>query len=118
MDATGLKQEWTCEAIKFKKPTIECPANITTELLPQERSTFVAFTQPVTDINWFRMDVRGLSSVHLVRRHVVAEPMWGKLLEAELPEGVWPIKFTARHPISHLSASCTLVISVLNRHDV
>nr|CAD7579917.1 unnamed protein product [Timema californicum] len=87
---------------EFKKPTIECPANITTDLLPEERTTFVAFTQPVTDINWFR--------------HVVAEPMWGKLLEAELPEGVWPVRFTARHPISHLSASCTLVISVLGRH--
>jgi len=43
---------------------------------------------------------------------VVSKPSWGKLLEADLPPGEWPVTFTARHPVSHHTASCTLGITV------
>ena len=46
-------------------------------------------------------------------RNVVSKPSWGKLLEADLPIGHWTITFTARHPISRHTSSCTLGITII-----
>ncbi|PSN38013.1 hypothetical protein C0J52_19289 [Blattella germanica] len=86
----------TCVA--FPKPKIECPHNISVEIEPGQATAFVAFPQPVTDVDWFR--------------NVVSKPSWGKLLEADLPIGRWSVTFTARHPISRHTASCTLGIKI------
>ncbi|XP_069686291.1 uncharacterized protein [Periplaneta americana] len=82
----------------FPKPKIECPENITMHIEPSQSTVFVAFAQPTTDVDWFR--------------NVVSKPSWGKRLEADLPLGHWPVTFTARHPISRHTASCTLGITV------
>lgn len=82
----------------FPKPKIECPHNISVEIEPTQPTAFVVFPQPTTDVDWFR--------------NVVSEPSWGKLLEADLPPGYWLVTFTAYHPISRRTASCTIDITV------
>ncbi|PNF18498.1 hypothetical protein B7P43_G09032 [Cryptotermes secundus] len=82
----------------FPKPKIECPGNISVEIEPGQVTAFVAFPQPATDVDWFR--------------NVVSKPSWGKLLEADLRPGYWPVTFTAHHPVSRHTASCTLFITV------
>jgi hypothetical protein len=38
----------------FPKPNIECPCDISVETEPGQPTAFVAFPQPVTDVDWFR----------------------------------------------------------------
>ena len=40
--------------LAFPKPKIECPHNISMETEPGQATAFVAFPQPITDVNWFR----------------------------------------------------------------
>jgi hypothetical protein len=38
----------------FSKPNIECPHNISVEIVPDQVTAFVVFPQPNTDVDWFR----------------------------------------------------------------
>ncbi|XP_063228624.1 uncharacterized protein LOC134534261 isoform X2 [Bacillus rossius redtenbacheri] len=89
-------QDGVC--LRFMVPAIKCPENITAQLPPGRRTVHVVFERPITSVDWFR--------------HVIAEPMWGKRLEGDLPAGSWVVTFTARHPVSHLAASCALGVTV------
>lgn len=48
---------------------------------------------------------------------VTSEPSWGARLEASLPVGRTRVKFTAVSPSINSTASCNLVIEILDREQ-
>ncbi|KAJ8894926.1 hypothetical protein PR048_000233 [Dryococelus australis] len=72
----------------------------------------VATVRPRTFCMRRRNILEGELQQGCTKAHVVSEPLWGKQLEGDLPAGEWTVIFTARHPVSHLAASCTLAITV------
>lgn len=48
---------------------------------------------------------------------VTSEPSWGARLQATLPVGRAEVKFTAFSPIINSTASCNLIIEVLDREQ-
>ncbi|XP_066995194.2 uncharacterized protein [Anabrus simplex] len=103
----GQDRKWTGPehgtCVPLPAPSIRCPSNMTVFLKPGKSVAHVTILQPIANVNWFR--------------YVEASPGWGKSLQANLPAGHWEVKFTARHPTSHLTASCVLVISVLSKTE-
>ncbi|XP_051159872.1 uncharacterized protein LOC127280708 isoform X2 [Leptopilina boulardi] len=88
------------ECVRYSKPRLDCPADVTAELSPGRDEAFVTFDQPSTDLDWFR--------------YVRSKPTWGTRLEANLKLGVHEVTFYARHPVSKKQTSCTLRIIVTN----
>lgn len=88
------------ECVRYSKPRLDCPADVTAELSPARDEAFVTFDQPSTDLDWFR--------------YVRSKPTWGTRLEANLKLGVHEVTFYARHPVSKKQTSCTLRITVTN----
>ncbi|XP_066591552.1 uncharacterized protein [Prorops nasuta] len=86
------------ECVRYSKPRLECPKDITAELPPGRDEAFVTFDQPATDLDWFR--------------YVRSKPSWGTRLEANLKPGIHEVAFLARHPVSKKQTSCTLRITV------
>ncbi|XP_011504764.1 PREDICTED: uncharacterized protein LOC105367693 [Ceratosolen solmsi marchali] len=86
------------ECLRYSKPRLDCPKDITAELPPGRDEAFVTYEQPSTDLDWFR--------------YVRSKPSWGTRLEANLKKGLHEITFYARHPVSKKQTSCTLKITV------
>jgi len=86
-----------CQA-NFPPPFILCPPDITKPLPQGASSVYVMFSQPKTNVDWFR--------------YVSAEPGWAKQLEGEMVLGKHTVTFLATSPVSNQTASCKLNIHV------
>lgn len=60
--------------------------------------------RPKTDVSW--------------ERDIVAEPFWAKKDVLQLPLGAINISYTAKHPVSKLTASCTFTVTVMGKYDL
>lgn len=83
----------------YPQPKLLCPPNIVTELPPNRTTVRIRIAKPKTDVNWDR-------DVH-------AEPIWAKTLDFDLNIGKRSFKFSAKHPLSKLTTSCNVDITVL-----
>lgn len=79
-------------------PFIQCPGNMAVTLPPHEKRAYVSFSQPKSNMDWFR--------------YVESEPLWAKQLGGELPVGFNVVTFHVRSPVSDLTASCNFTIEV------
>ena len=79
-------------------PFIHCPGNIAVTLAPQKRTYVVTFSQPKSNMDWFR--------------YVESKPTWAKQLGGEVDVGLTKVEFTVHSPVSNLSASCDFTIEV------
>ncbi|XP_024946338.1 uncharacterized protein LOC107272587 isoform X2 [Cephus cinctus] len=86
------------ECVRYSKPRLECPKDVVAEVSPGRDEAFVSFSQPDTDLDWFR--------------YVRSKPSWGTRLEANLTPGTHEVTFFARHPVSKKQTSCVLRITV------
>ncbi|XP_055612375.1 uncharacterized protein LOC129758780 [Uranotaenia lowii] len=100
----GTSGEWigdesgTC--IRYPQPRLTCPTSVNVELHPNETSqTAVKLRRPKTDVSW--------------DRDIVAEPFWAKRDLLQLPLGETNISYTAKHPVSKLTASCSFTVHVM-----
>nr|XP_029726132.1 uncharacterized protein LOC109432373 [Aedes albopictus] len=100
----GTTGEWigdesgTC--IRYPQPKLTCPTSVNVELHPNETDhTAVKLRRPQTDVNW--------------ERDIVVEPYWAKKDVLQLPLGSINISYTAKHPVSKLTSSCTFVVNVM-----
>lgn len=87
-----------CERIDSPVPFIQCPGNMAVTLGAQERRAYVSFSQPKSNMDWFR--------------YVESEPAWAKQLAGELDVGYNVITFRVRSPVSDLTATCNFTIEV------
>ncbi|XP_062552404.1 uncharacterized protein LOC134217619 [Armigeres subalbatus] len=100
----GTTGEWigdesgTC--IRYPQPKLTCPTSVNVELHPNETDhTTVKLRRPKTDVSW--------------ERDIVVEPYWAKKDVLQLPLGSVNISYTAKHPVSKLTSSCTFVVNVM-----
>ncbi|XP_065087472.1 uncharacterized protein LOC135709178 [Ochlerotatus camptorhynchus] len=100
----GTTGEWigdesgTC--IRYPQPKLTCPTSVNVELHPNETDqTAVKLRRPKTDVSW--------------ERDIVVEPFWAKKDVLLLPLGPVNISYTAKHPVSKLTSSCTFVVNVM-----
>lgn len=100
----GTSGEWigdesgTC--IRYPQPRLTCPSGVNVELHPNDTDhTTVKLRRPKTDVSW--------------DRDVVAEPYWAKKDVLQLPLGSINISYTAKHPVSKLTSSCTFDVKVI-----
>ncbi|CAD7082561.1 unnamed protein product [Hermetia illucens] len=85
--------------IRYPTPKLICPANIVLETPPNESMAKLRIPRPKTDVNY--------------DRDVTISPDWLRNSEIALEIGVRNITYTARHPVSKLTVSCTFSITVL-----
>lgn len=85
--------------IEYPTPILECPPEMIAETSVHDTMGFVKITKPKTDVNW--------------DRDVTATPGAAKHLSMNLAVGTSNITFTARHPLSKLSVSCSFLVTVL-----
>lgn len=76
-----------------------CPPNTIVELPPFSNEVEVKIQRPKTDLN--------------IKRDVTIRPSWINKEKILLKRGELNITYTAKHPISKLTASCTTTIYVL-----
>jgi hypothetical protein len=89
-------------------------------LPPQERFAYVTFSQPKSNMDWFRYYTTPLNYQPIIEilidgfidRYVDSEPVWAKQLAGELSVGLNTIKFRVRSPVTDLTASCSFTIEV------
>ena len=70
-------------------------------LAPLEKTAYVTFSQPKSNMDWFR--------------YVDSNPAWAKQLGGEVPVGINTVTFTVRSPVSDLTASCNFTIQVVDK---
>ncbi|XP_055531345.1 uncharacterized protein LOC129722123 isoform X2 [Wyeomyia smithii] len=86
--------------IRFPQPRLACPTSVNVELHPNDTDvTLVKLRRPKTDVSW--------------ERDIVAEPFWAKKDTLQLPLGSINISYTAKHPVSKLTTSCTFAVNVI-----
>lgn len=85
----------------YPKPKLICPGNIVVETPPRDSRVVMPLPRPVTDVSWDR-DIRII-------------PNYVKGLNLVLSTGIENITYTATHPISKLSVSCSFTINVLGK---
>ncbi|XP_053687238.1 uncharacterized protein LOC128736775 [Sabethes cyaneus] len=100
----GTTGEWIGDesgsCIRFPQPRLTCPTSVNVELHPNETdTTAVKLRRPKTDVSW--------------ERDIVAEPLWAKKDTLLLPLGSINISYTAKHPVSKLTTSCTFAVHVI-----
>lgn len=87
----------------YPKPKLICPNDITVETPPRDSRVVMPLPRPTTDVSWDR-DVR-------------VTPNYVKGLNLVLSTGVENITYTATHPVSKISASCSYSITVLGKAE-
>ncbi|XP_059351153.1 fibrillin-1-like isoform X4 [Daphnia carinata] len=90
-----------CERIDSPVPFIQCPGNMAVNLPPQEKRAYITFSQPKSNMDWFR--------------YVDSDPLWAKQLGGELPVGLNTITFRVRSPVSDLTATCNFTIEIFDK---
>ncbi|XP_021695533.1 uncharacterized protein LOC5579875 isoform X2 [Aedes aegypti] len=100
----GTSGEWIGDesgaCIRYPQPKLTCPTSVNVELHPNDTDhTAVKLRRPKTDVSW--------------DRDIVVEPYWAKKDVLELPLGSINISYTAKHPVSKLTSSCTFVVNVM-----
>ncbi|XP_055619958.1 uncharacterized protein LOC129764668 [Toxorhynchites rutilus septentrionalis] len=100
----GTTGEWIGDesgsCIRYPQPKLTCPPSKRVELHPNDTDhTTVKLHRPKTDVSW--------------ERDIVAEPFWAKKDTLQLPLGAINISYTAKHPVSKLTASCTFTVNVM-----
>lgn len=76
-----------------------CPPNVVVELPLFSEEVEVRLQRPKTDLNF--------------KRDVTVKPQWIRGDRVVLKRGELNVTYTARHPISKLTASCTTAIYVV-----
>lgn len=86
---------------EYPTPKLICPATVIAELPPFSDVAEVKIPRPKTDLN--------------MKRDVTIKPSWIKARKERvaLEKGELNVTFTAKHPISKLSASCSTTIYVV-----
>lgn len=86
---------------EYPTPKLICPATVIAELPPFSNVAEVKIPRPKTDLN--------------MKRDVTIKPSWIKARKERvaLEKGELNVTFTAKHPISKLSASCSTAIYVV-----
>jgi hypothetical protein len=82
-------------------PKLICPMNQIVELAENSDKVQVKLQKPKTDVNF--------------KRDVVIKPLWIKNEKIMLGLGAFNITYTARHPISRLTVSCTTTVFVVGK---
>lgn len=81
------------------RPYIKCPRDTTIVLPKNQKTVYVRFEQPKTNVDW--------------TTHVEANPLWAKKLQAHLGAGVHTITFRAHSPNANgVTETCKTVITV------
>lgn len=89
---------------EYPTPKLICSPNQIAELPPFSDVAEVKVPRPKTDLN--------------IKRDVTTKPIWMKGAKNErvaLGKGEFNVTYTAKHPISKLTASCTTTIYVVGR---
>lgn len=87
-------------ATGYPQPKLSCPSSVNVELHPNDTDhTMVKLRRPKTDVSW--------------ERDIVVEPYWAKKDVIQLPLGSINISYTAKHPVSKLTSSCTFDVHVI-----
>ncbi|XP_058461689.1 uncharacterized protein LOC131436789 [Malaya genurostris] len=100
----GTSGEWIGDesgsCMRYPQPRLTCPISVNVELHPNETDgTTVKLRRPKTDVSW--------------DRDIVAEPFWAKKDALQLPLGSINITYSAKHPVSKLTTSCTFAVNVI-----
>lgn len=82
------------------EPFIKCPADISVDLKPQQDKHHIKIPKPKSN-----MEVK----------HIKIHPTWAEQLEGDFPAGITEIYFTAHHPSKNLTATCKMIINVLDK---
>lgn len=69
------------------------------EIPPDNVAVTFRTPKPKTDVNW--------------EKNIEVFPSWAKAENVTLKTGLYNLTFTAKHPISKLTISCSTVITVL-----
>jgi hypothetical protein len=86
---------------EYPTPRLICPPNQLLELPENGNKVQVKLQKPKTDVNF--------------KRDITIKPSWIKSEKIALDVGVQNITFTAKHPISKLTVSCTTSIFVVGK---
>lgn len=91
---------------EYPTPKLICPATVIAELPPFSNVAEVRIPRPKTDLN--------------MKRDVTIKPSWLKARKERvaLEKGELNVTFTAKHPISRLTASCSTAIYVVGKLSV
>lgn len=84
---------------EYPTPKLICQPNILAELPPFSDAVEIKIQIPKTDLN--------------IKRDVAVKPSWVKSGRIMLKAGALNVTYTARHPISKLTTSCTTTIYVV-----
>jgi hypothetical protein len=76
-----------------------CPKDIRVEIPPYETTVTLQIPRPKTDVDF--------------GKDIIVEPLWAKESELKMKPGTKNITYTAKHPLSKLTISCTFSINVL-----
>lgn len=88
----------------YPKPKLICPSDIVLEPSPNQTMAKFKIPQPETDVNY--------------ERDVSVNPEWFRNSEVALEVGVRNVTYTARHPVSKLSVSCSFKVTVLGKRNI
>jgi hypothetical protein len=89
---------------EYPTPRLICPPNQLLELPESGNKVQVKLQKPKTDVNF--------------KRDITIKPSWIKSEKIALDVGVQNITFTAKHPISKLTVSCTTSIFVVGEFRI
>jgi hypothetical protein len=87
---------------EYPTPKLLCPPNSIAELPPYSEEVEVKVPRPKTDLN--------------IKRDVTMKPLWIRNDRVVLKRGELNVTYTARHPISKLTTSCTTTIYVVGEY--
>jgi len=87
------------DTLEYPTPKLICPLNTIVELPPFSDEVEVKLQRPKTDLN--------------IKRDVSIRPSWIRGERVFLKRGNFNVTYTARHPISKITSSCTTTIYVI-----
>lgn len=86
---------------EYPTPKLICAPSVIVEIPPFSSTAEVKIQRPKTDLS--------------LRRDVTIKPTWIKGERVVLRTGTLNVTFTAKHPISKLTTSCTTTIYVVGK---
>lgn len=86
---------------EYPTPRLICPPNQLLELPEDSNKVQVKLQKPKTDVNF--------------KRDITIKPSWIKNEKISLGVGEFNVSYTAKHPISKLTISCTTSIFVVGK---
>ncbi|XP_023231808.1 fibrillin-1-like [Centruroides sculpturatus] len=81
------------------EPFIQCPADISVALEPQQSKHHVKIPEPKSNMD---------------AKHIKVFPTWAEQLEGDFPYGNTEITFIAYHPSKNLTATCRMTVNILD----